>query len=200
MITSLSEVNKFPVVLIGPPRSGSSVVCRQIAKDLNLPFFSDITYSSDKTTLLEFLKFIETTEKYVVKCHIEDLPKYPKVFVDKVYNNESYNCKIIRNNHVEQLASIWLAEIRNTYTYSESTLDKYKNQNVKLFKIQLLRCLKRMNDWNSELENAKISFDKTIVYENYVYDSNFLTGITPKPENYEELKNMCELIIKGNLK
>ena len=195
MIIQSEEVNKFPVVLIGPPRSGSSVVCRQIAKNLNLPFFSDVTWSNDKTALLNFSEFIETTDKYVVKCHIEDLPKYPKVFVDKVYNNESYNCKIIRNNQVGQLASIYIAEIRNAYMYSESNLDKYNNQIVNLNKYQLLKCLKRMNDYHSALENTKVCFDKTFVYENYIYDSD-LTVITPKPENYDEIKNMCELIIK----
>jgi len=199
MIISLAEVNKFPVVLIGPPRSGSSVVCRQLAKDLSLPFFSDVTWSTDKMTLLEFSEFIETTDKYVVKCHIEDLPKYPKLFLNKVYNNESYNCKIIRNNPVEQLASIYLAEIRNTYMYSESNLDIYSNQIIKLNKYQVLRCLKKMNDYHSKLENTKVSFDKTFVYENHVYDSN-LTVTTPKPENYDELKNMCELILKRNVK
>lgn len=196
MIIQSEEVNKFPVVLIGPPRSGSSVVCRQVAKDLNLPFFSDVTWSPDKNNFVEFSKFIESTDKYVVKCHIEDLPKYPKLFLDKVYNNESYNIKILRNNHVEQLASIYLAEVRNAYMYPESNLDIYNEQVIKINKYRVLQCFKKMNGYHSALENTKVLFNKTIFYEDYDYDSN-LTVVTPKPKNYDELIDMCELVIRN---
>ena len=54
--------------------------------------------------------------------------------------------------------------------------------------------LKRMNKDSAALENLKVSFAKTIVYEDCVYDSN-LWVVTPKPENYDELKNMCENLI-----
>lgn len=196
MITSLAEVNKFPIVLIGPPSSGSSVICRQVAKDLSLPFFSDITWAPNKNEMINFTEFIKSTDKYVLKCHAEDLLKFPKLFLDKVYNDESYNIKIIRGNKIEQLASIYIAQIRNTYAYfySESNLDTYNNQVIKLDKLQLFGCLKRMNKDSAALENLKVSFAKTIVYEDCVYDSNLLV-VTPKPENYDELKNMCENLI-----
>jgi len=187
MIVSRSGVDKFPVVIIGPPRSGSNVVCRQIATDLNLPWFNDITYV-DKSEFVKFSEFIQTTDQYVVKFHAMDLLDYPNILIDKINNNQSYNIKIVRKNKVEQLASVYLSEIRKTYTYDRLNLDMYADEIIKIEKMRLARCLNRMHKNYLELENLKVSFDKVVIYEDYIYDSGSV--MTPKPKNYNDLLNL----------
>ena len=117
-----------------------------------------------------------------------DLLDYPNLLIDKINTNQSYNIKIIRKNKVEQLASVYLAEIRKTYTYNQLNVDMYTDEIIKIEKMRLARCLKRMHTNYLELENLKVLFDKVVIYEDYIYDSSSV--VTPKPKNYDDLLNL----------
>jgi hypothetical protein len=191
MIVNKDEVKKLPVVVIGPPRSGSSVICRQLTNDLNILGYNDVTYSPDKTEFDKFSKLIQSTNEYVIKFHAADLINYPKFLLDKINNRETYNIKIVRQDKVAQLASVYLAEIRKTYTYDRLNLDMYADEIIKIEKIRLAGCLKRMHKNYTELEELTVIFDKVVNYEDYVYDLGTAV-ITPKPKNYNELINIIE--------
>jgi hypothetical protein len=194
MIVTRDEVNKLPVVVIGPPRSGSSVICRQLTNDLNIPGYNDVTYSTDKTEFDKFAELIQSTNEYVIKCHAADLVNYPKFLLDKINNRETYNIKVVRQDKVAQLASVYLSEVRRIYSYEKLNLSNY-NETIRIEKTRITKCLIRMHKNYTELEELNVIFDKIVNYEDYVYDLG-TTVATPKPKNYNELINIIENYIK----
>lgn len=189
----LENINKFPIVVIGAPRSGTSIICNQIGIDLKIQHFNDITYSNDVGEVKKFYTFLNCGEKFVVKFHPHDLQKYPVEFITKITNSETYNVKVIRSNLIRQIASIYIAEVRNLYTYSAD----YKNDNseITINLRKLIGCIQRTKKFNDELNNVNINFDCIIDYENCKEFSQ--TGIikTPLPLNYNELIKVIEKYI-----
>lgn len=190
----LENVSKYPIILIGPPRSGSSVICAQIGKDFNLPIFSDITYSSDKTEIENCFSFIKDTDKFVMKFHAHDMHKYPEWLINKVRSGETYNIKVLRKDIVGQLASAYIAEIRNLYHYDNVDVDTYSDTiEINLKKIS--NCIFRMTKFINELENLDVPFDRVLNYEDSQYDDGVCVK-TPLPTNYNEIVEFIQNFIK----
>jgi hypothetical protein len=190
----LSEVDKYPIVVIAEPRSGSSVICRQIGFDLDIPSFNDITYAPNSDEITKFLNFIKTTNKYVMKFHPHDMHKYPKFLLDKINNNESYNIKVIRKNKIEHIASVYISEVRNKYTYDNLNPDDHHDP-VKVEVKRILGCIQRTAKNKMDLETLDVKFDKVVIYEDYIYDDGTCAE-TPKPSNYSQILSYIEVLLK----
>jgi hypothetical protein len=189
----LSNVTRFPIILIGPPRSGSSVTCAQIGIDLNIKHFNDVTYSPDTTEMEKFLDYIKSTDQYILKFHSFDIEKYPNWLTEKIYKGETYNVKLKRNNLLLNIASSYIAQVRKLYHYYGSDISMYsKPIEIKSFIIE--QCIVRIRKAIAELESLTIPFDNVITYEDHVYDD--IAGIkTPLPSNYAELLKAIEKLL-----
>lgn len=181
----LDNVTKFPIVIIAPPRSGSSVICSQIGLDLNIKYFNDVTYSTDKNEMSNFLEFIDKTDQYVVKFHAFDINKYPKRLIDRIFQNETYNVKVVRGNLPLHVASIYTARKRNLYHYDHVNLEYYRSP-IEIDRLYIAKCISVVKGNIKELEHIPVEFDKTIIYEDYNYRDDVIIK-TPLPSNYNEL-------------
>jgi len=190
----LSNVEKYPIIIIAPPRSGSSVICAQIGRDLNLPFFSDITYSSDKTEIENCFSFIKDNDKFVMKFHAFDMYKYPEWLLNKIKLGKTYNIKVSRKDFVSHLASVYIAEVRDLYHYDQVDVSLY-NDAMEINAKQMSHCIFRLTKAIKELENLNIPFDNFVDYEDYQYDDDACVK-TPLPSNYNQIIEFIQDIYK----
>jgi hypothetical protein len=181
----LNNVTKFPIVLIGPPRSGSIVTCRQVGYDLGIKHFFDLTYTKDQTEFNEFLDFAQYNDQYVIKFHSFDIKKYPDWLTNKIYNRSTYNVKIIRKNIISHVASVYIAEMRNLYHYDNNNLKDYSGP-IEINYKRMITCISRCLSDIDELEKMPITFDTVIIYEEQQYNDELSTK-TPLPSNYDKL-------------
>lgn len=189
----LSNVSKFPVVVIAPPRSGSSVICAQIGIDLNIKHFSDITYAVDQKEIEKFLEFIQSTDQYVMKFHSFDMYKYPSWLVDKILNGETYNVKVTRNNLLLHVASAYVAQMRQLYHYDSVDVSNYNGP--MLIKMRAIeQSISRIKKAVEELDSLPVPFDTVIEYSDYVYDGDACAR-TPLPSNYNAILKVIESVL-----
>lgn len=189
----LSNVSKFPIVVIAPPRSGSSVICAQIGIDLNIRHFNDITYSSDQNEVTKFLDFIQTTDQYVVKFHSFDMYKYPSWLTDKILKGETFNVKVTRNNLLLQVASAYVAQMRQLYHYDLVDPSIYNGPTP--IKIRaMFQSINRIKNAIDDLNSLVVPFDEVIEYADHVYDDNACAK-TPLPSNYNEILKIIERML-----
>jgi hypothetical protein len=189
----LSNITKFPIIVIGPPRSGSSVICAQIGIDLNIRHFNDITYAPQPDEMKKFMDYITNTDQYVLKFHSFDIEKYPSWLTKKIYNGETYNVKLKRNNILLQVASTYIAQVRELYHYNKSDVSMY-NTPIEIKIVDIAQCIVRAKKAIAELDVLNVPFDAHITYEDHIYNDN--AGVkTPLPSNYDELLKTIEKLL-----
>jgi hypothetical protein len=189
----LSNVSKFPIVVIAPPRSGSSVICAQIGIDMNIRYYSDITYAPDKNEVTKFLDFIQTTDQYVVKFHSFDMHKYPSWLTDKILKGETYNVKVTRNNLLHQVASAYVAQMRQLYHYDSVDTTNYTGPMLIKMKA-IYQSIDRTKKAVAELDASPVPFDEIIEYTDHVYNDNACVK-TPLPSNYDFILKVIQSVL-----
>lgn len=181
----LSNVSKLPIILIAPPRSGSSVICAQIARELNLPHYNDITYADDSTEVEKCFSYIKDSNNYVMKFHAFDMHKYPEWLINKIKSRETYNVKVERKDFINHVASVYIAEVRNLYHYDQVNIENYYDT-ITLRHPKMWNCISRLKKYIQELDNLDVVFDQVVAYEDYQYDNDVCIK-TPLPVNYREI-------------
>lgn len=193
----LRNVTKFPIVLIAPPRSGSSVICSQIGLDFNLKHYNDVTYSTIENAKEEFLEFIQNNNQYVLKFHAFDIDKYPKWLIDNIYNGLTYNIKVTRTNKLLHLASVYIARKRKLYHYDRVNLNDYSGP-IEIDRRYIVKCFTELQKTIIELDELPIPFDTVLNYEDCKYEE-YACVKTPQPSNYnellEEIKKLLPILI-----
>lgn len=189
----LNNVTKFPIVVIAPPRSGSSVICSQIGIDLKIRHINDITYAPDQNEVTKFLDFAKGTDQYVMKFHAYDIKKYPSWLTDRIYKGETYNVKVTRKNLVQHVASLYIASRRNLYHYDLVDLNNYHGLvEINYPKIHL--AVEYIKKYTTELNALPVPFDEVVEYEDQLYDDHACVR-TPLPSNYDEIIEEIRKII-----
>jgi hypothetical protein len=187
----LSNVSKFPIVIIAPPRSGSSIICGQIGIDFNIRHYSDITYADDQNEVAKFLDFIQTTDQYVVKFHSFDMHKYPSWLTDKIFKGETYNVKVTRNNLLLNIASTYVARMRKLYHYDLVDVSDYTGpMPIKISEI--IMSIYQTTKAVAELDALPVPFDEVVEYADHVYDEHVVIK-TPLPSNYDEILKFIKI-------
>ena len=190
----LNNVTKFPIVIIAPPRSGSIITCKQIGVDLGIRHFFDLTYRDNQTEFNEFLDFAQTNDQYVIKFHSYDIEKYPTWLTDKIYNGSTYNVKVIRNNTSLQIASLYIAGIRDQFHYNSENTEDYIGP-IDINTLHIVEAIRHIRRNIKELENLSVPFDAVIEYENCKYTDD-ISIKTPLPSNYNELLIRINKLLK----
>ena len=181
----LSNVSKLPVIVIAPPRSGSSVICAQIGLELNLPHYNDITYADNYSEIENCFSYIKNNNNYVMKFHAFDMHKYPKWLLNKIKSGETYNIKVERKDFFSHVASTYIAEVRNLYHYDHVNVKSY-NDIIELCLPKMWHCILRILKAKKELDKLDVTFDQVVAYEDHQYNDDVCIK-TPLPTNYEEI-------------
>lgn len=177
----MHNINKFPIIIVSSPRTGSTILAEYISKKYNLKLFSEPDENKDITQ--EFYSYIKTkNNSFVLKFHARNFSFYENL---DIFAN-SYLISIQRKNIVEQIASHYVARARNKFIYNKENVEHNEIMDVNLFDI-VVNC-EKVYVANKALREVKLNFDKKVFFEDLNlqelgHNSKFM--ITPKPKNYD---------------
>lgn len=181
------DITKFPVIVISTHRSGSTILSQYIAKKYNLHWFNEP--DENATSLLNFKSYSKNEKNYVLKFHARNFSLYENL---DIFEN-SFLISIQRKNKIEQIASEYVARVRNKYIYDTIIPDYSKSIHINAFDI--IVSSEVIFKANLALKNLNIKFNARLYYENldlHELGKNSINIVTPKPENYDYLKSRVE--------
>jgi hypothetical protein len=178
-------IKNKPIVILANYRTGSSVFARKIALEHNIPCFPEPTITEERKE--DFLKHYTTTKEYVVKFMPDQIDTFAPY--RELIDSNCYKIKIIRKNTAEQIASYYIAKIRDKWWTTEEEAET--NYFVPIDKEILNQSVEQILTVNQMLASYT-EVDEEIVYE----DLGILTGldrkISMKPANLKQLLNIIE--------
>ena len=174
--------NKFPIIIIGSPRTGSTV----LAKYLNSKY-PDLTLFDEPRQEYknEFLNFSKTRSDYILKFH-PGLDGY----TNELFINATL-IRIRRKNLIEQISSWYVAQMRGFYSYDNLDilkLDEFANAPVMIDTTMIKKAVKAQQQYNNVLDNLNLNYDYDLYYEDLPNLTNSI--ITPKPPNYKSIQEL----------
>lgn len=186
--------NKFPILILSTPRTGSSAFGSYIQDcHNNLTYFNEPDFFGQER-MIRFENIINQTTNYILKTHIFSINNYRNSnFL--CYSNDVYRIRIRRKDFLNQVVSFYIAKKRNEWLFrSEAEINANKNDVIPIdmdYAKASIRFLKNANDL---LENTDIRFDLDIFYEDLMLD-NTRYYPTPQPVNYEELTRFFKSLL-----
>jgi len=183
-------IEKFPIIVLASPRTGSN----PFTHDLNVLYrkckaFYEPEWSKEHWA--EFLEFSRNNNNYIVKLMASSIPLYPKYVIDKLVNRTAYVFRLKRRNIIDQIASHYVARMRDVWCYQPTNKDSWTEfltnpQDIVIDLEQIDKSIK-MVKYDVELVNRYQS-DQTLFYEDM--DSLSSPDIkTPRPTNYQDVLN-----------
>lgn len=179
-------ITKWPVVIFASPRTGSTALGYHL-KELNPHVKLFIEPNFDRHAMHDYLEYSKNNNNYIVKLLGSSIPFYPK----SIFADSMFKIKISRRNIVEQIASHYLARLRNIWIY-DNVDNKYADIAIDRANIQQSVC---MIKYDRDII-ASLDADIELVYEDIV-QFNSPTYKTPLPANYHELVNAIDLYIRS---
>lgn len=185
----LEKINRYPVTVISTSRSGSTALAQLISNSHNLVYYKHpkyINFDQDN-----FLQFIKTNSNWILKIHADELICYYSSWLKFI--KTTFLLRIRRKNIINQIASHYIATIRNEWSNTE-----LKNNDVELIidQTKILNSIHAIQKENLFVEKIPLKFDLDLWYEDLnLDDSGFYK--TSKPNNYE---NIIDIINKKLLK
>lgn len=187
---------KFPTLIISSPRTGSTILGDYISQlNDHVKFFSEPHLDRDHYS--EFLEYSKNSNNYILKFHARDLHHYDVNLTD------FYLIRLRRHDIVNQIASYYLADIRNKFGGYNPDHDEYKNYmnsmvdyDFKLLNIVINSTIKFNRCLDNFDRDFSVTFDQDLWYEDLNFDldksihDNYRVFKTAYPKNYHLLKIM----------
>jgi len=173
---------KFPIIIVGTPRTGTTVYSEHLSKLYNLECISEPTLFLHNSDLndSDFLRLQELisqkNNRFVLKILYYQYHDSP-IFKQLIENDNCYKIKVYRQDKIEQIASLYMAWNRGVWQQRAKSVSKY-SVSINTFEIS-----KSINDINGQIEQFEqscLKFDEVISYEE----------ISKLPLNYEGLKKI----------
>ena len=169
--------SKLPIIVLSSPRTGSTIFAKNLSNEFNAKFFNEPSQQSNKQ-LHNFIRYSELSDQYVLKEHALNFIK----FYGKDFISEKHTViKIIRKNFVEQVLSIYVANIRKKFYYDSKD---FTPDTMPLDINVLVEQKEGIKRYNESLDS--FFAHKTVVYEDCSFEEKDIFP-TVKPLNYDEL-------------
>lgn len=188
---NLDKVNGRPVILLSSPRTGSTVLSKDIASELKYKLFNEV--SLDTKALHDFFRYDLINKNYVLKEHGLLYKKhYPESFIMQ----DAYVIRLRRRNVLEQIMSSYIAINRKTFFYS---ITDEVDEMIVLDEERLLDTMEFILRYNRECNSYSHKIDCDVYYEDFNFDNKHGTVSTPKPKNNDEFIEWVNKILKDRL-
>jgi len=157
------SVTKYPVLVLGAPRTGTTVISGRILKcnpEIKAWFFEP---NNNQDKFQKFLEYSKNNNDYLIKLQGIPLATYPTWFLDKLYSKNMYVIKMNRQNVINQITSFYIATVRKKWFYSMDDDSRFVPDEIKIDT--------KLIEWSIEVikkENAivdSIEADMSIAYE-----------------------------------
>lgn len=103
------EITRWPVVILANYRTGSSVLCRKLALDNNVPAFIEPAVTEQRQK--EFLDNI--LDKFVIKFMPDQVASFAPY--QQLLDADTFKIKLKRKDKAEQIASHYIAKVRDKW-------------------------------------------------------------------------------------
>jgi len=117
---NISDINRWPLVIVHNYRTGSTVLGESIATKQNFPFFSEIledhtdnanvnemiSYHNDRKQI--FLNYDNKVSNYVLKFPADSVGNF-KTYNSLLLDERSFKVRVYRKNKIDQIVSFYIA-------------------------------------------------------------------------------------------
>jgi hypothetical protein len=197
---TFDEINKFPVMVVGNYRSGTTYLCQAISIKYNLKSFPEPTIPmlrfNDIKPVEELRKFVSSkNEKFVLKIladQMDNIPEYKQIW------ENSYKIIVYRENKIDQILSYYIARVSNVWNTTlwldrqKNPEEAYKNFSDKIIRSQADYVYNQIYKVNELLLDLKKDADIIVSYEDidFEYTKGDETAFDklPRLENLETVK------------
>ena len=185
---------KFPLLIVSSPRTGSTILGDYLSQ-----LYPKMKFFSEPNLLIseynKFLEYSENSKDFILKIHAKHIDNYNLNF------NDFYIMRIRRRDIISQIASYYVAHMRDKYFgYNPDDIEykNYKNSEVN-YDVNILNFMIDYTfEFNEYLDNIdkSISIDKDFWYEDLDLDLNktiyddYRVFKTPYPKNYDFIKTI----------
>lgn len=198
---TFDEINKFPVMIAGNYRSGTTYLCQVISMKYGLKSFPEPTIPmlrfNDIKPVEELRKFVSSkNEKFVLKILADQMDNIPEY--KKIWNYDSYKIIVYRENKIDQILSYYIARVSNVWNTTlwlntqNSPEEAYKNFSDKIIRSQADYVYNQIYKVNELLLDLKKDADIIVSYEDidfeYTKGDEAAFDKLPRLENLETVK------------
>jgi hypothetical protein len=195
------EISKWPAVIFTSYRTGStSFGFKLVNQNPGTIFFNEPAYHGG-IEMEQFTQMFDASN-YLVKVMGDtvikpswEVPQHPAYQTEQMMSDRFYKIKLCRRDEVRQIASYYLARVREQWSYYNTEADNPEYLKPVEINLALLKRAIAIIKYNNEVIDT-IDSDVTVYYEDLTnFDDNF--KLTPKPSNYDDLlgitKSFCSI-------
>lgn len=191
------NVTKFPIVIVSGFRTGSTALGKYLSNRYNIHFFSEPFQNKNVHIYDEYKKnyiskILKNEKKFVLKfmpCQISDFNNYSDMLLE-----ENYKIRLSRDNKVDQIASLYVAEKRNIFFKLKNDIVKSFTVPIDLKFLSLIVQIVLRDDYL--LRELPYKYDLTLSYENLGFIEGTQHVLSDQPENMEEIKEEIRKILR----
>ena len=155
----IDSIHKLPIVIVATARSGSTSLGLALARHYKVQWLNEPYHFPD--TAHQLSDHHVNKIPYVTKFLIHQLPALE--IHQTILNSDCFKIKLLRNNLVDQIVSLYIGEQTNNWSQQELSIPDYT---VALDSQSMFRTVFNVCYNNKKLENLKINFDLELSYEN----------------------------------
>jgi hypothetical protein len=178
----------WPAIVLANYRTGSSPLTLKLAEVNQAQPFVEPSITEERTD--NFINYKLQSDRYVVKFMPDQIDQFP-LYKD-LLDTSSYRIKISRKDKVQQIASHYIATVRNKWWTTEQEQDI--SYFVPISHELLDNSIKHILTVDTMLDSYK-DFDVELYYE----DLNYLENIDRKPASKPQNLNFVLNLIKAKL-
>jgi len=194
------NITKYPVVIFASPRTGSNAIGHHITNSN-----PGTLYYSEPAPDFQLAQFIaQSKNKHVLKIIVDHIPTYPATLTEYIFSDQNFKIKLRRKDIIEQIASYYIALIRNVWVYwgenrnnlsqFEKSITEFQTSDLIMLDEEKINiCIKHILESNKIAES--IIADLELCYEDII-QFNSKTKPTPRPANYQDLVNIITKLLK----
>jgi len=180
------NINKFPIIILSSPRTGSTFLANMLSKSYpDLKLFLE----PDDNIMLSFSKYSNINNQYILKFHLSVLFKYPEHIKHKIFSNDAFLIRLRRRNIIDQISSLYIEMYRKVWDYNLKTIEIYKDEKIIIDNNIINKAIHNTKMYNHSIDTLKINYNLDLYYEDLIEEFGNLsfTYITPKPINHHEI-------------
>jgi hypothetical protein len=187
-------ISKTPIIILSSKRTGSTALLHDIILQMSRQgtVVKKFIEPESLDDIKELLTAIDQNKNFALKVHAYDLLKYPLKVRNIILSHNCFLIRIRRKSLVDQITSHYIANQRNIWSYTNSTI--YDNSVKEIDPIRIKNSIDVISIYNQAIDTYPIKFDLDLYYEELEFLNNAFIK-TPKPENY----NYITQYIKGKL-
>jgi hypothetical protein len=192
----LKAITKFPIVIVGTPRSGATALLYYI-KTLYPAF---VVYED---SVLGPIAEANTDNNFVIKFQTHKFNNYSPEFVRRLLGPNTFKIKTKRHSSVDQAASLYLARERLKWSYTPSDIVDWYFEDAPISDGNIKAAV--AHHYIDVQINAIIEQQFNIQYDLELFGDEFLTlgadvpvVTTPKPANYEKIKQLIAIKLEDS--